>query len=31
MKRLKSFLTSWEALLVLLLAIGIGIGSVLSP
>ena len=31
MKRLKSFLTSWEALLVLLLALGIGIGSVLSP
>ena len=31
MKRLKSFLTSWEALLVLLLLIGVVIGSVLSP
>src|SRR5258706_10330113 len=31
MKRLKSFLTSWEALLVLLLAIGVVIGAILSP
>lgn len=31
MKRLTSFLTSWEALLVLLLAIGVVIGAVLSP
>src|SRR6266571_1522154 len=31
MKRLKSLLISWEALLVLLLLIGVVIGSVLSP
>jgi rhamnose transport system permease protein len=31
MKRLKSLLVSWEALLVLLLLIGVVIGSVLSP
>ena len=31
MKRLTSFLTSWEALLVLLLLIGVVIGAVLSP
>src|SRR5258708_36577369 len=31
MKRLKSFLTSWEALLVLLLAIGVVTGAILSP
>src|SRR5207247_1580398 len=31
MKRLTSFLTSWEALLVALLLIGVMIGSVLSP
>src|SRR5260370_17382379 len=31
MKRLTSFLTSWEALLVLLLLIGVVIGAILSP
>src|SRR5947209_13069788 len=31
MKRVKSLLISWEALLVLLLLIGVVIGSVLSP
>src|SRR2546421_7839259 len=31
MKRLKALLISWEALLVILLLIGVVIGSVLSP
>jgi len=31
MKRVKSLLISWEALLVVLLLIGVGIGGVLSP